>query len=166
MSYRQSKSHSREDRFRTHRNNNSEAPNWVRRDYRLSTRVMFGRLAVQGPKGGGRPVTSWVDCLQKNLEAVGAVPRKGKRRKWVAFVVVAKDGRDWVTAVKNVGMWHRGVESEAVALENAWRRTDLRQSNVRRQREASEFVQYLRVWFCFVLPCCCCFYLFSSCDIT
>ena len=36
---------------------------------RLSKRIMFGRLAVQGPKRGGRPATSWVDCFQKNLEA-------------------------------------------------------------------------------------------------
>ena len=47
-------------------------------DSRLSKRVMFGRLAVHGPERGGRPATSWVDCLQKNLEAFGAVPRKGK----------------------------------------------------------------------------------------
>ena len=66
-------------------------------DSRLSKRVMFGRLAVQGPKRGGRPATSWVDCLQKNLEAFGAVPRKGKGRKWVAFGVLVKDGRDWMT---------------------------------------------------------------------
>ena len=63
---------------------------------------MFRRLAVQGPKRGGRPATSWVDCLQKNLEAYGAVPRKGKEWKQVAFGVV-KDGRDWITAAKNVG---------------------------------------------------------------
>ena len=56
--------------------------------------------------------------------------------------VVAKDGRDWTTATKkNLGMWHRGVERGAEALDNAWRRAGLRQSNVRRQREASEFVQ-------------------------
>ena len=73
-------------------------------DSRLSKRVMFGRLVVQGPKRGGRPATSWVDCLQKNLEAFGAVPRKGKGRKWVAFGVVVKNGRDWMTAAKNVGM--------------------------------------------------------------
>ena len=30
---------------------------------RLSKRVMFGRLAVQEPKRGGRPATSWGDCL-------------------------------------------------------------------------------------------------------
>ena len=56
-----------------------------------------------------------MDCLQENLEAFGVVPRKGKgRKKWVAFgVVVVKDGRDWMTATKNVvGMWHRGVEGE------------------------------------------------------
>ena len=88
-------------------------------DSRLSKRVMFGRLAVQGPKRGGRPTTSWVDCLQKNLEAFGAVPRKGKRRKWVAFGVVVKDGRDWMTAAKNVGKWHRGVERGAKALDSA-----------------------------------------------
>ena len=102
---------------------------------------MFGRLAVQGPKQRGRPATSWVDCLQKNLEAFGAVPRKGKGRKLVAFGVVVKDGRDWMTAAKNVGMWQRVVERGAEPLDSAWRRTDLRQSIVRRQREVSEFVQ-------------------------
>ena len=56
---------------------------------------------MQGPKRGGRPATSWVDCLQKNLDAFGAVPRKGKGRKWVVFGVVVKDGRDWMTAAKN-----------------------------------------------------------------
>ena len=79
-----------------------------------------------------RPATSWVDCLQKNLEASGAVPRKGKGRKWVAFGVVVKDGRDWMTAAKNMGQWHRGVERGAKALDSAWRRADLRQSNVQR----------------------------------
>ena len=96
-------------------------------DSRLSKRVIFGRLAVQGPKRGGRPPTSWVDYLQKNLEAFGAVPRRGKGRKWVAFVVVVK--------------WHRGVERGAEALDSAWRRADLRQPNVQRQREVSEVVQ-------------------------
>ena len=110
-------------------------------DSRLSKRVMFGRLAVQGPKRGGRPATSWVDCLQKNLEAFGAVPRKGKGRKWVVFGVVVKDGRDWMTAAKNMGKWHRGVERGAEALDSAWRRADLRQSNVQLQREDSEVVQ-------------------------
>ena len=63
-------------------------------DSRLSKQVMFGRLVVQRPKREGRPATSWVDCLQKNLEAFGVVLHKGKGRKWVAFGVVAKDGRD------------------------------------------------------------------------
>ena len=36
-------------------------------------------------------------------------------------------------------MWHRGVERGAEALDSAWRRADLRQSNVQRQREVSEF---------------------------
>ena len=46
-----------------------------------------------------------------------------------------------MTAAKNMGKWHRGVEREAEALDNAWRRADLRQSNVQRQREVSEVVQ-------------------------
>ena len=96
---------------------------------------------MQAPKQRGRPATSWVDCLQKNLEAFGAVPRKGKGRKWAAFGVVAKDGRDWRTAAKNVGKWHRVVERGAEALDSAWRRADLRQSNVQGQRKASEVVQ-------------------------
>ena len=46
-----------------------------------------------------------------------------------------------MTAAKNVGMWHRAVERGAEAFDSAWRRADLRQSNVQRQREVSEFVQ-------------------------
>ena len=69
------------------------------------------------------------------------VPRKGKGRKGVAFGVVVKDGRDWMTAAKNVGKWHRGVERRAEALDSAWRRADLRQSNGQRQHEVSEVVQ-------------------------
>ena len=89
-------------------------------DSRLSNRAMFQRLAVQEPKRGGQPATSWVDCLQKKLEAVGASPRKGKgRRKWVAFGVVVKDGRDWMTAAKNVGIWYREVKRGAEALDHA-----------------------------------------------
>ena len=42
---------------------------------------------------------------------------------------------------KNMGKWHRGVERGAEALDSAWRRADLRQSNVQRQREVSEVVQ-------------------------
>ena len=87
---------------------------------------------------GWRTIKSLV---QKNLEAFGAVPRKCKGRKWVAFGVVVKDGRDWMTAAKNMGKWHRGVERGAEALDSAWRRADLRQSNVQLQREVSEVVQ-------------------------
>ena len=46
-----------------------------------------------------------------------------------------------MTAAKNVRMWHRGVERGAEALDNSWQRADLRQSYVRRQREASELLQ-------------------------
>ena len=69
------------------------------------------------------------------------VPRKGKGRKGVAFGVVVKDGRDWMTAAKNVGKWHRGVERGAEALDSAWRGADLRQSNGQRQLEVSKVVQ-------------------------
>ena len=99
--------------------------------YRLCSHL---NVLTISPKRGGRPATSWVDCLQKNLEAFGAVPRKGKGRKWVAFGVVVKDGRDWMTAAKNMDKWHRGVERGAEALDSAWRRADLRQSNVQLQR--------------------------------
>ena len=58
-------------------------------------------------------------CVQKNHEALGAIPRRGKGRKWVAFRVVVEEGRNWITAAKNVGMWHRGVEMGAEALDNA-----------------------------------------------
>ena len=46
-----------------------------------------------------------------------------------------------MSAAKNVGKWHRGVERGAEALDSAWRRADLRQSNVQRQRAVSEVVQ-------------------------
>ena len=47
-------------------------------DSRLSKRVMFGQLAVQGPKRGGRPATSWVDCLQKISRFLGRSRAKAK----------------------------------------------------------------------------------------
>ena len=46
-----------------------------------------------------------------------------------------------MTAAKNMGQWHRGVERGAEALDSALRRADLRQSNVQRQREVSQVVQ-------------------------
>ena len=46
-----------------------------------------------------------------------------------------------MTAANNMGKWHRGVERGAEALDNTWRRADLRQSNVQRQREVNEVVQ-------------------------
>ena len=55
--------------------------------------------------------------------------------------LLSRMGRDWMTAAKNVGKWHRGVERGAEALDSAWRRADLRQSNVQRQHEVSEVVQ-------------------------
>ena len=79
--------------------------------------------------------------VPKTLEAFGVVPPNDKGRKWVAFGVVVKDGRDWMAAAKNVGMWSQGVERGAEVPDNAWRRAELRQFNVRRQREASGFVQ-------------------------
>ena len=109
-------------------------------DSRLSKRVMFGRLAMQRPKREGRPATSWVDCLQKNLEAFGAVSRKGKGRKWV----IRSCCQGWTgldDCCEKRGHVTPGVERGAEDLDNAWRRAYLRQSNVRRQREASECVQ-------------------------
>ena len=47
------------------------------------------------------------------------VSRKDEVRKWVAFGVAAKDGRDWTTDAKNMGMWHPGVERGAEAINNA-----------------------------------------------
>ena len=37
-----------------------------------------------------------------------------------------------MTAAKNMGKWHRGVERGAEALDSAWRHADLRQPNVQR----------------------------------
>ena len=44
---------------------------------------------------------------------------------------------DWVTAAKNIGKWHLGVEIGAQELEDAWRRTDKRESDRRHRREAA-----------------------------
>ena len=63
------------------------------------------------------------------------------------FGVAVKDGRDWIIAEKNVGMWHRGVEKGAEALDNAWRRAD----HVRRQREAGSICTV--VTWCAILFC-------------
>ena len=45
-----------------------------------------------------------------------------------------------MTAANNVGKLHRGVERGAEAFDSAWRRADLRQFNVQRQREVSEVI--------------------------
>ena len=112
-----------------------------RGDSRLSKRVMFGRLAVQGPKRGGRPTThSWGDCLQKKTPGLRGDPvqRKANDKDSSHSEFLSRDIQSWMTAAKNVGIWHRGVEKGAETLENAWRRARLRQSNVRRQRGVSE----------------------------
>ena len=71
------------------------------------------------PKRGGRPVRPWGNCLQNNLEVFGAIPRKSKGRKRVAFGIIVKDGRDGtITTAKNVDMWHRGVEKGAEAVDH------------------------------------------------
>ena len=56
-----------------------------------------------------------------------------------------------MTAAKNVGKWHRGVDRGAEALDSTWRRADLRQSNVQRQREVSEGCTVITcaILFCF-----------------
>ena len=111
-------------------------------DSRLSKRVMLGRLAVQGPRRGGRPATSWVGCLQKNLEALGEVPCKGKMTEvgrirsccqgWTGLDDCCEE-RGHVTP--------GGREWSGSTLDNAWRRADLSKSNVWCQCEAREFVQ-------------------------
>ena len=53
--------------------------------------------------------TSWVYFLQKNLEAFGVIPRKGKGRKWVAFGA-AKNGQIWMIAAQNVAFDTGGQE--------------------------------------------------------
>ena len=77
-------------------------------------------------------------AIVSHIQRITCQPEKttlhGKGRKWVAFGVVVKDGRDWMTAAKNMDKWHRGVERGAEALDSAWRRADLRQSNVQLQR--------------------------------
>ena len=52
---------------------------------RLSKQVVFEWLTVQESKRGGRSATPSGDCLQKNLEAYGAIQCKDKGRKWVAL---------------------------------------------------------------------------------
>ena len=111
----------------------------------------------KGPSGEvDRRRLGWTASRKTSRPSGRSRAKKGKEQKRVAFGGAVKDGRDWMTAAKNV-MWHRGVERGAKALDSAWRRADLRQSNVQRQREISEFVQQLRVQFGFVLPCYCCF---------
>ena len=44
---------------------------------------------------------------------------------------------DWVTAAKNMGKWHLGVEKGAQELEDAWRCADKRESDRRHRREAA-----------------------------
>ena len=62
------------------------------------------------------------------------------RIRSTVVVVVVKDiyGWGWMTACcEEHGDVAPGGREGAEALDNAWRRADFRQSNVRRQREAS-----------------------------
>ena len=87
--------------------------------------------------GGAKPQSkrSTGDVLgglpSKKLRGLRDGPAQRQRtevgRIWSYF---PKEGRDWITAAKNVGMWHRRVERGAEALNNAWQCEDLRQSNV------------------------------------
>ena len=126
---------------------------------------MFGWLAVHGPKRGGRLATSWVEGLQKNLEAFGAVPRKGKAQKWVASGVVVKDGQDWMTAAKTRACGTGGSRGER---EHSMTPGDARTFANPTCGASASLVDlcssYVCDFFAF-LSCCCCFYLFSSCDI-
>ena len=85
----------------------------------------------------GRPPKQWEDSLQENLRALGAVPRKGAQRKWFVYDVEVNDAYDWVTAAKDMGKWHLGVEKGAQELEDAWRCADKRESDRRHRREAA-----------------------------
>ena len=113
-------------------------------DSRFSKRVIFGRLAVQGPKRGGGPATSWVDCLQKNLEAFGASRAKPAQRQRTEVGRIRSCCQGWTgldDCCEERGQVAPVFERGAEALDSAWRRADLRQSNVQRQREVSEVVQ-------------------------
>ena len=102
----------------------------------------MGGLPPDKPRGlrGGPAQRQRTEVVVVVVVVVSHIQRIGCQPEWVAFGVVVKVGRDWMTAAKIVGKWHRGVERGAEALDSAWRRADLRQSNVQRQREVSEVV--------------------------
>ena len=52
------------------------------------------------------------------------MPRKGAQRKWFVYDVEVNDAYVWVTAAKNMGKWHLGIEKGAQELEDAWRRAE------------------------------------------
>ena len=58
-----------------------------------------------------------------------------------------------MTAAKNVVLRHRGVERGVKALDNAWRRADLRHlTRGASARLVNLYSSYVCVRFCFVLP--------------
>ena len=64
------------------------------------TRLPRHLMTARGPKEIDGPSQQWGDSLQENLLALGAVPRKGERRKWFVYDVEVNDAYDWVTAGK------------------------------------------------------------------
>ena len=75
---------------------------------------------MQGPKRRGLPATSGGNCLQKNIDAFEAILRKDNGRKWVAFGISVKDGRDCMTSAENVGIWHRRLEGSFLPRFMSW----------------------------------------------
>ena len=66
-----------------------------------------------------------------------------------------------MTAAKNVVMTHRGVDKGAEGLYNAWRRADLRRSNVRRASLAALYRSYVCDFVIFAVVV----FLFFFCNI-
>ena len=91
----------------------------ARRDKsRLSMRNMLRRLVVQGTKQGGRPATPRGGCPQKNLEAFGAIQRRGRSHSELLSRMDGIGGPLQRTWACGTGGSKKGAE--ALGNDNAW----------------------------------------------
>ena len=96
---------------------------WCKSQARRSTGDVLGGLPPEKSRG------LWGGPAQRQRTGVGRI--RSCCEGWTGLDDCCEEG--WQVAL--------GVERGAEALDSAWRRADLRQSNVQRQREVSEIVQ-------------------------
>ena len=154
-----------------YRNDNSEAPTWVCRGPYPARRLRALKASHVRAAGGAR-----IQARKSTGDVLGGLPPEKPRglrddpaqRQRTEMGRIRSCCQGWTgldDCCKERGHMasggSRGERKYSIPPGDAWASPIQRAATP----EASGFVQWSRVRFCFVLTCCCCLHLFSSCDI-